>query len=282
MMELYFDIAGISVRVSGPDGAFDISGSVLERFLTNSSIPEYAMDFSLTEALSPAEGELVFDSAERRVYAGDAGYVSLIGDAEKPFLRIERNGDTAKVQVLSGPDRRIHGKQILRAMEAEHLITVHEGILFHSAFISYQGRGILFTAPSGTGKSTQAELWRSLRGAEVRNGDRSAIRKSADGFQVYGVPFCGSSDICHAGCLPLQAIVYLSQAPENSIRPLSGLQAFRAVWEGCSVHTWNRQEVALGTQTVSELIRQVPVYHLACRPDAGAVEALEAELVKLR
>ena len=75
-------------------------------------------------------------------------------------------------------------------------------------------------------------------------------------------------------------MVYLTQAPQNTVTRLNGVKAFRNIWEGCSVHIWNREDVAKATDAVQRLIAAVPVYHLACTPDEAAVSALEAVLYK--
>ena len=58
-----------------------------------------------------------------------------------------------------------------------------------ASFIRWQGRGILFSAPSGTGKSTQANLWVQHQGAEVINGDRAALRQVGGRWQAFGLPY---------------------------------------------------------------------------------------------
>ena len=99
---------------------------------------------------------------------------------------------------------------------------------------------------------------------------------------VRGVPFSGSSGICENVTLPLQAIVCLSQARETTIAPLTGIRAFRNIWEGCSVNLWNSVDVANATQTLLEIIRQVPVYQLSCTPDESAVLALEEKIMGVK
>jgi hypothetical protein len=101
------------------------------------------------------------------------------------------------------------------------------------------------------------------------------------GVVVRGIPFCGSSGVCENESFPLEAIVYLSQAPKTEILPLRGVQAFRRVWEGCSVNVWNVEDVSTCTDAVLDVVQRVPVFHLACTPDETAVEALERELKKM-
>ena len=110
------------------------------------------------------------------------------------------------------------------------------------------------------------------------NGDRIMLRSGQYGWEAVGIPFCGSSGIRENRILPLAAVVALSQAPVTAVAPLTGVRAFRKIWEGCTLQTWNRQDVDRCAGYVEALLGSVPVFHLACTPDISAVEALEAVL----
>ena len=98
-------------------------------------------------------------------------------------------------------------------------------LMLHAALIRWQGKGILFTAPSGTGKSTQAGLWEKYEEADILNGDRAAVRKDKNGcWQAYGLPYAGSSGIYRNEKAPVSAIIVLRQAYENRIQRLGMLE----------------------------------------------------------
>ena len=199
------------------------------------------------------------------------------------YMRIHRFEEDSWVQMKrSSIVDGVGAKLILAAMELEHQIVQHHGFLFHSSYIRYGDGAILFTAPSGTGKSTQADLWCRLRDAELINGDRSAVVMEEGKAMVHGVPYSGSSGVSHNVTLPLKAIVRLTQAPVTRIKRLTGLQAFRHVWEGCTINTWNRNDMSLCMETVMEVVQSVSVFHLACTPDESAVIALEKALQNVR
>ena len=75
----------------------------------------------------------------------------------------------------------------------EQLLLEHRAFQLHASVIDWQGQGILFSAPSGTGKSTQADLWQTHAGATILNGDRAVIRWLDSQYRVYGSPYAGSS-----------------------------------------------------------------------------------------
>ncbi len=96
-------------------------------------------------------------------------------------------------------------------------------LLFHGSALEVEGRGILFTAPSGTGKSTHARLWREQFGAEVTmiNDDKPLLRFTENGVLVCGTPWNGKHHLGSNRQVPLAAIVHLVRGEENRIRPVS-------------------------------------------------------------
>ena len=160
----------------------------------------------------------------------------------------------------------------------EQLLLRHQAFQLHASVIEWQGKGILFSAPSGTGKSTQAELWRIHQDASIINGDRAMIRLHEGQYRVYGSPYAGASGIYTNQNAPIQAIVVLSQAPENRLERLSPMVAFNKLYRECTVLSWDADFVDGLSNLLIDLVQNVPVYHLACRPDADAVETLKREL----
>ena len=153
-------------------------------------------------------------------------------------------------------------------------------IFLHSSYIDVGGKAILFSAPCQTGKSTQAALWQKHRGAEIINGDKSGISVSDGKVIAHGVPFCGTSGICKNRSVPLGAIVILSQAENNSVRRLGGVDSLQAIMNNTYLDFIAPDEQRTFVDCVIEILGHVPVYHLACTPDEDAVTALETALKK--
>lgn len=152
------------------------------------------------------------------------------------------------------------------------------GLILHASYIEVNGKAVLFTAPKQVGKSTQAALWEQHRGAAVVNGDRALILPTATGFNACGSPYCGTSKICRNRTLPLKAIVILSQAAQNSARPATAHEAVYALLNGATYNTTDIQSVHCVAEAANRIIASVPILRLACTPDIGAIEALEAIL----
>jgi hypothetical protein len=148
----------------------------------------------------------------------------------------------------------------------------HQGIEIHAAAIEYEGKGIIFSAPSGTGKSTQANLWRTLMGAKVINGDRPIVRVVEESPFVYGTPWTATSPDCLNVKAPLSAIVMLVQSPVNKIRQLKKNEIINWLLPRCFLPYHDRKLMDLAIKTFDGIIEKVPVYLLECKPDREAVE----------
>lgn len=148
-------------------------------------------------------------------------------------------------------------------------------LLLHSSLIAFQGRGLMFLGPSGIGKTTQAELWNKYRDALIINGDIVFVQETEDGFLGWGTPWHGSSPYCENTSVPVKALVMLKQAPENSIRELTGFEKVTAVSNSVFYPRWLENGMELCLETLDHLLSALPVYELSCRPDEEAVRLTE-------
>ena len=155
-----------------------------------------------------------------------------------------------------------------------------QALILHASFIKWRKKGILFSAPSSTGKSTQADLWQKYLGAEIINGDRAGIRKKDGVWRAYGLPYAGSSKIYRNESATLSAIVVLEQAEENCICPLGKTEAVARLLPEFSLHRWNATFMNEAMDLIAEIVEDVPVYLLKCRPDKQAVEILRETIEK--
>ena len=163
----------------------------------------------------------------------------------------------------------------------ERLLLQNHGYLLHASVVAYQGKGILFTGPSGIGKSTQADLWVQTEGAELINGDRAILRQYGPCWRAYGSPYAGTSGIYRNSSVELQAIVVLSQGPKNTLRRLAPGEAFTQLLSQTTAMPWSVQYMAELSDLLLETIATFPVYHLSCLPTVDAVSLLKQELMEL-
>ncbi|AHF10356.1 hypothetical protein [Dehalobacter restrictus] len=153
-----------------------------------------------------------------------------------------------------------------------NLILLHQGIILHASAIKWQDKGIAFTAPSGTGKSTQAQLWEAYRGAAVINDDTPILKRSAEKITIHGTPWCGSSHKHLNTSAPLNTIIVLEQSNKNSLHRLQEPELSSCLLPRFLLpyHDQRLMDLALGH--IARIIASTPIYLLQCRPDQEAVE----------
>lgn len=185
------------------------------------------------------------------------------------------NKDWTDASLYSGDSESVN---VLLLLQVYSYLVTRRTLLMHSSLIDYQGNGIMFLGPSGIGKTTQAELWNQFAGADILNGDMVFVRENLDGFYGYGSPWHGSSPYCMNAKVKLKALVTLEQASENSLRRLSGFDVLQGTMDQVFLPHWYPKGMTPCLDTLNDLLAQIPVYHLACRPDEDAVQLLKNEL----
>jgi hypothetical protein len=157
-----------------------------------------------------------------------------------------------------------------------HSKLLQKGVpILHASYIDHAGKAILFTAPAQTGKSTQANLWNEITGAEIINGDRVLLRKDYGVWNAYGYPCCGSSMICKNRALPIAAIVVLEQAGENRVEEITAARKIRALISATEIYPWETREFDEALALAQCVAEEVKMVKLSCRPDADAVNVLK-------
>ena len=119
-----------------------------------------------------------------------SAFITALSGSFRHMPRVTWLGDSGKTvycDYVRGMESYMnHSHNLCDLLGLETLLLKYDGLLLHSSFIRWRGEGILFSAPSGTGKSTQADLWVKYEDAEILNGDRagtSLLRASMDGVR---------------------------------------------------------------------------------------------------
>lgn len=155
----------------------------------------------------------------------------------------------------------------------------YNAFMIHASAVCYQGNAILFSAPSGTGKTTHTELWREMDPTAFILNDDSPIIRFFDDHKPYacGCPWAGASGVGENVKVPLRAIVFLQQASENEIVRLQTIQALQWLMSGVN-RPYERGLMDKLFTLIHLLLSSTPCYILKCRPDLDAVETVRKEL----
>lgn len=275
-----YTICEQNIRIEMP--SFPNDSADWRLFETNENNPDISIVCHVDESLPECSGD----------FRGEQGEFSVFSDGEKVFRKRRMGtleGAIAEYNCNDGSDCNVYftnksfpfmtdERYFWSSVPLAQLLLPKKAVLMHASHINVNGSSVLFTAPCGTGKSTQAELWRIHRNAEVINGDKAGIYLKEGKAFAGGLPFCGTSGICKNRNLPLKAIVLLSQGKENRVKHLAGFEALQTVINNIYLDLLAPLEKQMCIDFVIELLEKVNVFSLQCTPDERAVEELEKVL----
>lgn len=283
-MNYYFKIADIRIWI---ESELEINWNSYIRAFQCEEQESYEEHYVCicADGLTP-EGTLVYRNQFQMIFScGEYEERLHFFWGQKTPCMLYKEYEDRKVVYLSNAYResflREDNYSIFNAMAFEKVLMKHHAVVLHSSFIIWKGEAILFTAPSGTGKSTQAALWEKYKGAVIANGDRTILRIKDGKVVADGMPICGSSDICLNVEVPLKTIVYLSQAPENTVREVELKQAIKNLISETTINFFDRNYFEQALAVLTEIAEQTKMYHLFCTKEREAVEVLAAKLEEL-
>ena len=149
----------------------------------------------------------------------------------------------------------------------------YDTVLFHGSVIAVDGQGFLFTAKSGTGKSTHTRLWREYLGdkAVMVNDDKPLLRITDSGVVAYGTPYNGKHRLGCNMSVPLKAICILTRGEKNSIVRIDKSEAYAMLLQQV-YRPLKTLQMAKTLRLIDELSEKVELYRLACNMDIEAAE----------
>ena len=146
-------------------------------------------------------------------------------------------------------------------------------LFFHGSAIAVDGKCCIFTAKSGTGKSTHTALWRKKYGERcvMINDDKPLITVNDKGITVFGTPWNGKHRLGENTSAELKAICLLERDTTNHIEKVSFFeilpfivsQTFRPADAGLAAATM---------QLIRELGNRCEFYRLGCNMEDEAAE----------
>ena len=271
----YYNIAGIKMKIAGE--ALPERGPLQPFACGHFDKP----DVSVTLVSQPASIEPAYHYTDRGVHWAK------LDDGRKYYCFFRDDGiiisgalvsrDWGNIEVYANPNATYAEYFMKPTLEAifYSVCLLHNGIVLHSAAVEWDGSGIVFSAPSGTGKSTQADLWVKHYSAGYINGDRPLLKFIGGELFGCGTAWSGSAGLYRNVCVPMAALVFLEQYPENRICPLDPAEALKRILPRCFLPYHDREIMALAMDIIDAIVLRTACWRLQCTPDIGA-----AELVK--
>lgn len=143
-------------------------------------------------------------------------------------------------------------------------------MLMHGSALSHKGRAVIFTAPSGTGKSTHSRYWREAFGGDVTmiDDDKPILRFDGNGVFACGTPWNGKHRLGSNGSARLHAIAKLERGEPN-VEPLPPGEAFELMLDQ-GYRPQSAEAMRLTFELIEELIARVPFYRVTADMSARA------------
>ncbi|MEQ8175960.1 MAG: hypothetical protein ABRQ26_12950 [Syntrophomonadaceae bacterium] len=156
------------------------------------------------------------------------------------------------------------------------------GAVLHGSAVAYNDQGIIFSANSGTGKSTHTNLWKQRFGNKIIivNDDKPAIRYYDKIPYIFGTPWSGKSDLNVNVQVQLKTVVFIKRAKTNRVERLNARASIFSLMSQIS-RPYYDEKIGLKTMDViKKLVLSVPIYRLHCNPDLEAVDTIHQHLIQ--
>lgn len=157
----------------------------------------------------------------------------------------------------------------------------HNGLMLHSSCVEKDGFAYLFSARSGTGKSTHTHLWlENLSGTRIINDDKPALICENGIWYACGTPFSGKTDENLNVKVPVRAIVFLHRSETNEVKRMPSMLAVSRFLEQ-TVNPVDRTLAEKMLEHTDDILRKIPVFSLGCNLDPEAAEIAYTEIERL-
>ncbi len=161
-----------------------------------------------------------------------------------------------------------------------YLAQLHGMAAIHSASILYRDKAWLFSAPSGTGKSTHADLWNRYLNTKLINGDLNLLAYENETPVVHGIPWCGTSEIFDTSSYPLGGIILLKQAPTESIKELTEDEKQLLISQRFISPSWTADLFDKNLQVAEKIASNSLICRLYCTKEKSAMKTIKKRIDK--
>ncbi|MBR3842408.1 MAG: hypothetical protein IKM38_03950 [Christensenellaceae bacterium] len=182
---------------------------------------------------------------------------------------------SAKEDALEGIPVRNFSDAYLETIAVQRKITEklfeYDTLLFHGSVIAVDGEAFLFTAKSGTGKSTHTRLWREVFGsrAVMINDDKPFLKITEKDIIAFGTPWNGKHRLSQNIAMPLSAICILERGEENRIAEISPKEALMMLFQQ-SNRPQNKLLMPKYLDLIDNLAKKLRFFRLYCNMEKEA------------
>lgn len=177
---------------------------------------------------------------------------------------------------------------INKSFEIEYLLSQYalvyflrlekDSLFMHGSSIMYKNKGIIFTAKSGTGKSTHAKLWLKNSNAITINDDKNIIALIDDKLKIYSSPWSGKEMLNNNISTTLDSIIFLYQNKTNTLEKINNIKALKLLLG--QIENLNENNKEIWNKIVDKML-ELPIYYYGCNIEDEAFYTLKEGIKEL-
>lgn len=199
----------------------------------------------------------------------------------KQVARINRAFDRIDLHLVpsqDAPERWSSGWEISELLEpllqwylTARLAFNAEGVILHGSAVRVERGALVFSGPSGVGKTTLAGWWRDNAGATVLSDERIVAWRDDGDWRVAGTPWRGDLAEASAASAPLLRLFYLSQAAAHRFVRRSPTERLTQVLSQCFLPIWSAKAMEQLLAVAARLVADIPGGELQFAKDRSIV-----------
>ena len=280
---LCIQIAGLHIHFHGAEQLFS---GYFEDFSTTVSATDadQKIEFLTSPPFSSSYGKVLLRNSDMTIFENTDRYVVLFPQMSNIF-QVHMTLDGSYVRFYCTPETSdLARENIFHAIRLFFLFIAqkHGKFAIHSASILYREKAWLFSGHSGMGKSTHTALWHDLLGTPYLNGDLNLLGMEGDRIMVYGIPWCGTSEIYTTEDYELGGIVLLGRDPEKDfLEELTSSEKIIRVMQRMISPAWKERFFSMNLEFAEEIADHAPVLYLRCTKNPSAVYTVQKEIDRL-
>ncbi len=273
-------MAGLHLSIEAPPSLpWEWPDGPLRRFACAPEGADMAIGVRVARPQAPPRSAVAYDS--------EGGIFDVARDGRDWIVALSVRGELQRVarfdedfgagEVVVHPDsfyaRDVHYPLAypLDELLALHRLAREGGLLLHACGVTRGGRALLFTGPSGAGKTTIARFSLGTGGHRVLSDDRIVIRDEGDCFRVWGTPWHGDAPLSSDDSAPLAAIHAIHQTDGLRAEPLGGASAAATLLSNAFVPAHDPVAAERSLALAERIVSRVPVVRLGCPLDPSVV-----------
>lgn len=275
-----------SAIVEGPLHTFCIANIRLGFYATEELIHPFLQKFTTEDVAVDVEirvakyaysgfpeGRILARSSDVLIYDTGACYGLLYSENEYVReLRVTKDGKRATLYFMDVCED-AKEEAFLAIRSAFLVYAQHQGLFaLHSVSVADDEGVVLFSGHSGAGKSTHAKLWEAHLGATILNGDLNLLGMEENRVMVYGIPWCGTSEICTSFAKPLWGVYFIHQNSSNQVEEIQGAKRVLTLSNRMISPTWTKDTLEMNLDFAEAAEQHIFLGKLYCNMEVDAAQ----------